>query len=294
MATGKVALVLEGGGFRGQFTTGALDVLMENGLDQFGAVFGVSAGAIAAADPKSRQIGRGCRDVLAFRDDRRFMSLFSLATTGSITGNEFLYHEVQDELDPFDYATFNANPMRMFAVATDVDFGTAAYLEVSELPRDIDMVQASASLPALSEAVEIDGSRYLDGGFGDSVPVEAALGLEGAATIEGYEPAERTVVVLTRERGFVKGPYQLQAISDRRYASTPYFVECMHTRPERYMAQRERIWELEREGRALVICPDRPIETSVTEANGQRLLELYPLGRKETERQLDAIRAFLG
>ena len=49
MATGKVALVLEGGGFRGQFTTGALDVLMENGLDQFGAVFGVSAGAIAAA-----------------------------------------------------------------------------------------------------------------------------------------------------------------------------------------------------------------------------------------------------
>ena len=290
----RIALVLEGGGFRGQFTAGALDVLMEQRLDAFDTVFGVSAGAIAAADLKSHQIGRGCRDVLAFRDDRRFMSLFSLATTGSLTGNDFLYHEVQDELDPFDYDTFNANPMRMFAVATDVDFGTPAYLEVGELPRDILMVQASASLPALSETVEIDGSRYLDGGFGDSVPVEVALGLPDAPKVDGYEPCDRAVVVLTRERDYVKGPYQLQAVSDRLYADSQYFVECMHTRPERYMAQRERIWELEREGRVLVLCPDRSIETSVTEANGQRLLELYLLGRQEAEGKLDELREFIG
>ena len=43
---GKVALVLEGGSFRGQFTAGVLDVLMEVGVE-IPAVYGVSAGALA-------------------------------------------------------------------------------------------------------------------------------------------------------------------------------------------------------------------------------------------------------
>ena len=42
---GKVALVLEGGSFRGQFTAGVLDVLMEAGVE-IPAVYGVSAGAL--------------------------------------------------------------------------------------------------------------------------------------------------------------------------------------------------------------------------------------------------------
>ena len=52
------ALVLEGGGFRGMFTAGVLDVLMERGLVGFSSVWGVSAGAMNAVSFKSRQIGR--------------------------------------------------------------------------------------------------------------------------------------------------------------------------------------------------------------------------------------------
>ena len=82
----SAALVLEGGGFRGIFTAGALDVMQEHGIYGFGSVWGVSAGAINAASYKSKQIGRGMRIILAFRDDRRFMSLWSWATTGNIAG----------------------------------------------------------------------------------------------------------------------------------------------------------------------------------------------------------------
>ena len=39
------ALVFEGGGFRGMFTAGVADVLQEQGIYDFGSVWGVSAGA---------------------------------------------------------------------------------------------------------------------------------------------------------------------------------------------------------------------------------------------------------
>ncbi|MBR2683924.1 MAG: patatin-like phospholipase family protein, partial [Atopobiaceae bacterium] len=97
------ALVLEGGGFRGMYTAGVLDVLMEHGIWDFTSVWGVSAGAIAASSYKSRQIGRSMRIMLAFRDNPRFMSLWSFATTGDIAGSDFLYDEVQGRLDPADH-----------------------------------------------------------------------------------------------------------------------------------------------------------------------------------------------
>lgn len=82
-----VALVLEGGGYRGIFTAGVLDVLMEHGLaGVFASVWGTSAGAMNAINFKSRQLGRTMRIMLAFRDDRRFMSFTSLVRTGNLTG----------------------------------------------------------------------------------------------------------------------------------------------------------------------------------------------------------------
>ena len=86
---GKVALVLEGGSFRGQFTAGVLDVLMEAGVE-IPAVFGVSAGALNGVNYKSHQIGRANRINLAFCNDSRFMGAASFASTGSIVGYDFI------------------------------------------------------------------------------------------------------------------------------------------------------------------------------------------------------------
>lgn len=77
---GKVALVLEGGSFRGQFTAGVLDVLMEAGVE-IPAVYGVSAGALNGVNYKSHQIGRANRINLAFCNDSRFMGAASFAST---------------------------------------------------------------------------------------------------------------------------------------------------------------------------------------------------------------------
>ncbi len=288
------ALVLEGGGYRGVFTAGVLDVLMENGVYDFGSVWGTSAGALNAASYKSRQIGRTIRIMLAFRDDKRMMSLRSFARTGNLTGDRFLYHEVQERIDPCDVRTFNANRLRMLCVATDVVFGSPVYLECKRLPDDVDMVRASASLPLFSRPVEVAGRRLLDGGTTDSVPVEMALG-EGASSMpSGLAPASRAVVVLTQHESYRKdGSTESLVVRSHRYDEYPYYTHALETRAERYNAQYARVRELEAEGRAFVFSPSAPVGVATAEKEGKPLLELYVDGRTQATRRLGALREVL-
>lgn len=279
---GKVAIVLEGGSFRGEFTAGVLDVLMENGIE-VAACYGTSAGALNGLNYKSRQIGRVNRVNLAFCNDPRYMGAQSLVTTGSMVGYDFILNDVQDRLDPFDNEAFLANPMEMYACATDVVFGTAAYLPIRDATLDIDVVRASTSLPLVTKPVEIDGHLYLDGGAADSVPVEHALEDDGF---------DRAVVVLTQDRSYEKSPYGLMAAARRAYAGYPYLLDAMESRHERYNEQRAHIWEYERAGRALVIAPPRPVEVGHVEHDTAKLLDLYIQGRQEAKRQLEEIKAF--
>ena len=290
------ALVLEGGGFRGMFTAGVLDVLQERGVYGFSGIWGVSAGAVNAANFRSRQIGRTMRDILAFRDDRRFMSLWSFATTGDMAGADFMYDEVQNRLDPCDAATFNASEVPMWVVVSDVTFGTPDYLRVERFPEDLDRVRASASLPTVSRLVEVDGHRYLDGGTTDSIPYAAALGLEGAPEVAGRPAAERALVVLTQDRGFVReqaGSGEQIALRSHRYDRYPYYLEALRTRAERYNAQREWLWELECAGKCLVVAPEEPVTVGSSTRDGESLLSLYVAGRRQATERIAEIEAFL-
>lgn len=280
---GKVVMVLEGGSFRCQFTAGVLDVFMENGVE-VPACYGVSAGALSGLNYKSRQIGRANRVNLAFCNDSRYMGAKSFATSGSVVGYDFLLNDIQDRLDPFDNDAFEKNPMSLYAVATDVVFGTPAYLPVENAVLDVDALRATTSLPLMTQPVEMGDAIYLDGGVADSVPVEHAL--EDA----GFD---RAIVVLTQDRTYKKGPYEFLAAVHARYAAYPYLLEALENRHERYNEQREHIWEYERQGRALVIAPPQPVEVGHIEHDPAKLLALYIQGRQEGKRRLDEVRAFI-
>lgn len=279
----KVAMVLEGGSFRCQFTAGVLDVFMENGVE-VSACYGVSAGALSGLNYKSRQIGRANRVNLAFCNDSRYMGAKSFATSGSVVGYDFLLNDIQDRLDPFDNDAFEKNPMSLYAVATDVVFGTPAYLPVENAVLDVDALRATTSLPLMTQPVEMGDAIYLDGGVADSVPVEHAL--EDA----GFD---RAIVVLTQDRTYKKGPYEFLAAAHARYAAYPYLLEALENRHERYNEQREHIWEYERQGRALIIAPPQPVEVGHIEHDPAKLLALYIQGRQEGKRRLDEVRAFI-
>lgn len=281
---GKVAIVLEGGAFRGQFTCGVIDILLEAGVE-VAACYGVSAGALNGLNYKSQQIGRGCRVNLAFCNDPRYMGAKSLVRTGSIVGYDFMLNDVQDRLDPFDNDAFLANPMELYVVATDLVFGTAAYLQIENAVLDIDKVRASTSMPLVTPAVELDGHKYVDGGIADSVPIEHVLEEAGF---------DRAIVVLTQHRDYVKGAYDFMPAAKAAYGNYPYMLEALETRHERYNEQRQHIWDYEKQGKALVIAPAKPVEVGHVEHDAAKLLDLYIQGRQETKRLLPQIKAFVG
>ncbi len=281
--TGKTAIVLEGGSFRGQFTAGVLDVMLENGI-AVDACFGVSAGTLCGMNFKAKQIGRSNRVNLAFCNDPRYVGTSAVASSGSLVGYDFLFNDVQDRIDPFDNDAFAANPMELYSTVTDIVFGTADYLPVKNSLLDIDAIRASTSLPLVTPIVELDGHLYLDGGIADSVPVEHVL--EDA----GFD---RAIVVLTQERGYKKGAYEFMPAARARYGEYPYLLDALQTRHERYNEQREHIWTYEDEGRALVLAPQKPVTVKHVEHDAAKLLDLYIQGRQEAVRQLDAIREFL-
>jgi predicted patatin/cPLA2 family phospholipase len=292
----KPALVLEGGGYRGIFTAGVLDVLLENGIytGSFKSVWGVSAGALNAVSYRSRQIGRTMRIMLTFRDDPRMMSLLSLVRTGNLAGTDFMYDEVQNHIDPCDLDVFDKDLTPMYFVASDVLFGAPAYLHVEGEKLDATKARASASLPGVSTMVEIDGHRYLDGGTTDSIPFAVAMGLDGAPEVPGAEPADRALVVLTQDRTYIKdGATERAILRTHRYDAYPYYEQALATRADRYNAQREELAGLETEGRALVLRPPEPVKIRTSEHNGEPLLRLYLQGRQEAMSHLSEIRAFL-
>lgn len=278
----KSGLVLEGGGMRGLFSAGVTDVLMESGIE-FGCMVGVSAGAAFGCNYKSRQAGRAIRYNVRFCRDRRYCSLWSLITTGNLFGS-FCYHEIPDRYDIFDCEAFNANPMGMYVVCTDVDTGQAVYHRCDEATHTTyDWIRASASMPLASKIVHLGGLRLLDGGVADSIPLAF---MEG----NGYG---RNVVVLTQPEGFVKRPSGIQPLLDVWMRRHPRFVEAMRRRPAMYNAELALVAERERQGRAFVIRPAAKLPINHISHSPEMLMRTYELGRKAAHERLAALRAFM-
>lgn len=280
----KTGLILEGGAMRGLFTAGVMDVLMEHSVEFDGAI-GVSAGAAFGCNYKSRQIGRVLRYNTRFCSDKRYGGLRVLLKTGNIYSTDFCYGEVPVKYDPFDFETYGNNPMEFYVVATDIETGEAVYhrYEGTE-PSGFDWIRASASMPLVSQIVEIDGRKMLDGGIADSIPIQYFEQL-------GYE---KNVVVLTRPSGYQKEKNKVLPLIRKKYKAYPKLVEAMENRHERYNETLGYIRQQEQAGKLFVIRPEESIPVRRVEKDPERLKAAYEMGRKTMERQMDEVMEFLG
>lgn len=169
----KTGLVLEGGGMRGIYVAGVLDVFLEQNIHVDG-VIGVSAGAIHGCSFVAGQRERSIRYNLKYCRDPQYMSFRSLIKTGELCGTDFCYRQLPETLDPFDNEAFEASDTDFYVTCTDVETGEPVYKLCENLRGDqIDWVRASASMPLAAHIVELEGRKLLDGGVADSIPVAA-------------------------------------------------------------------------------------------------------------------------
>ena len=216
----KTGIVVEGGGMRGIYGAGVLDVLLENDIKADGLI-GVSAGAIHGCSFVSGQKGRSIRYNLKYSRDPRYMSMRSLIRTGDMFGIDFCYRELPETLDPFDNETFESSSTEYYVTCTDVETGQPVYHRCPSLRGDrIDWVRASASMPLASRIVELDGKKLMDGGVADSIPVMAFRKM-------GFK---KDLVILTRPEGYRKKQNPMLPLIRRAYREYPEFVETAASR----------------------------------------------------------------
>ncbi len=275
----KLGLVLEGGGMRGLYTAGVLDVLMERGIS-FDGVIGVSAGAIHGCSFISEQAGRGIRYYKKYCTDPRFMSFKSLIKTGNIVGVDFCYHQLPDKLDPYDHDTFlkNSKNTEFYVTCTNVETGLAEYPKITDMRGQIDLLRASASLPYVSKIVETNGKKYLDGGCTDSVPVDAFINM-------GYH---KNVTILTRPADHVRKP-EHRFKARLFYGKYKAFVKALLDHHNRYNATQARIRELEEKGDLFVIRPCCDLNIGRLENNPDSIQRVYEQGRADAEKNIDRL-----
>ena len=275
-------LVLEGGGFRGMYTCGVIDVFMENGIC-FDEGVGVSAGAAFGCNIKSKQIGRALRYNKRFCQDSRYSGLKSFIKTGDLYNKEFAYGIVPTILDPFDTKTFRENPLKFTVVCTDIHTGNPVYHEIQNGDAtDIEWIRASASIPIVSKPVKLDGYELLDGGVSDSIPVNWML-----------ERSDKTVIVLTRDKSYHKEPMKYIHLLKKAFKEYPNLQKALENRYIVYNKTLDEIEQLEREGKVFVIRPSKPIACAMIEKDPDHLQEIYDIGRRDALHYLEDLKKYL-
>ena len=278
----KTALILEGGGMRGTYTSGVLDYVMEKGI-YFDSIYGVSAGALNGVNFKSRQPGRSLRTFTMYQKDKRYAGVHHLIKDGDWFNVDFSYNQIPNQLDKADYNTFASDKTNFYSVVSNVETGKAEYLHLTDMRKDMDGLRASASLPILSNLVEFNGKKYLDGGCTDSIPLEKAIK-------DGHS---KNLVILTQHRGFRKEPSANRYACRVLYKKYPNFVKAMDNRHTMYNDQLEYVYKNEKYGKAFVIQPEKIIKVSRLEKNPAKLVELYHLGKMDAARYFDDLVEYL-
>lgn len=265
------------------FTCGVLDVMMENGIRVDGAV-GVSAGAAFGVNYCSGQIGRALRYNQRFARDKRYSGLHSLFTTGDLYNAEFCYHVVPTVYDVFDYDAFLASPIDFHVVCTDVQTGKPVYhiLRDPDIHEALEWIRASASMPMVSNIVEVGGYRLLDGGMADSIPLQYFESV-------GYE---RNIVVLTQPEGFVKQASKAMPLIRLMLRKYPKMIDVMAHRHEMYNAELEYVAAQEKAGNALVIRPPQKLEIGHTCHDPELMAKTYHLDRTQALAHLQSLKQF--
>jgi NTE family protein len=194
--TVPIDLALQGGGSHGAFTWGVLDRLLEESWLKIEAISGTSAGAMNAAVLVSGHMQGGAEGARAALDAYwgrvadaarfspiqrspldRLMNRWSLDTSpgyllmdlmsrvvSPYALNPLGVNPISDILDQsIDFAHLEGASIKLFITATNVHTGRGRVFRNKDLTPDV--LLASACLPTLFQAIEIDGEPYWDGGF---------------------------------------------------------------------------------------------------------------------------------
>lgn len=276
-------IVLEGGAFRGVYSSGVLDALMENDINME-CTIGVSAGALNGLNYVAGDIGRSARINLGYRHDKRYVGMKAVRKNMGIIGFDFVFKDV-DRFDPMNMERILKGNRQLVIVATNCNNGKPEYFTKDNCSDLLKAAQASASMPYVSKMVEVDGIPCLDGGCSDKIPFEWAIK-------NGFE---KVIVVRTRPVSYRKSQDKkvVKKMTQRIYSKYPEFEESLEKMNDNYNRQCDLLEKLEKQKRVFVVSPSLEVTVGRVERDMEKLGDLYYMGYNDMKNRLDELKEYL-
>lgn len=280
----KLGLVLEGGASRTYFSVGAMDALMEEGIFA-DYVIGASAGIANGVSYVSRQMGRSLEIGMKYFPDKRYMGARHMLRPGnrSYYNIQFVFDDMPNSLLPFDYEAFEKYGKDVYAAVTNVYTGKSEYIRVPADDKSWKVLIATCALPILFRPVKIGNGLYMDGGITDSVPIDKAVG----------DGCEKNLVILTREKSYVKEEEPAIKLAAFQYRKYPKFAAALKARTQNYNQAHKHLLELENEGKAFIIAPKKTEGWHRTESSPEKLRRMYDDGYEYVKQHLNQIHTYI-
>jgi|TARA_B110000263_G_scaffold47756_1_gene39679 predicted patatin/cPLA2 family phospholipase len=266
----KIALVIEGGGFKSVFSAGVLDAFLINRFNPFDIYIGVSSGAMS----------------LSYFISGQYKTYFSLSKEVSVSTDFLSYRHAFSEQGYMDlkfltkYAQENnplelqkikesTNNKKFYVVATNLDDGKAVYLEPNK-QNIYKCLRATSSLPFFTKGkCKINGIDLMDGGWSDPIPVKSAsdFGANKIVVIRphplNYEINELSYLGLIAGYWWKNNP----KVRDIFFKEHIHYNESVN-----FLKRKHKNIEI------LQICPDDFLKSSVIGTSKEDLIQDYHCG----------------
>lgn len=280
----NVGLVLEGGGFRGCYTAGALNWLYDNGIHLNYAVT-ISAAANYAFLYSTGRIKE--MKIISTKGikDKGVIGIIPLFKEGALLGSKYMFNKY---LAPYFKDAYNdlKNSARDVEIGLfNMDKQELQYFGKNDYDQDGDIIRASCVLPLTGKMTQLNGNKYLDGGIRTMISIERSKE-------KGHQ---KNLVIVTKDKNYVRKPngFFISTLLKLVYHKYPKMLATLDNRVETYYHEMQMVYDGEKQGDTILIRPSKDCGVGRFSGSTSQLEEMYQLGYQDMEDKREEIFAFL-
>ena len=278
MRSNKVALVIEGGGFKSVFSAGVLDAFIINNFNPFDIYLGVSSGAMVLSYYLSNKYKAYLSVSKTVCLSEEFLSYkHAFSEEGYMDLNYLLQYAIKNH--PLDFIEIKKTikNKQFYIVATNTDNGDAVYLSPNK-ENIYKCLKATSSLPFFTKGVcRLNGLNLMDGAWSDPIPAKSAINF-GASQI---------IVIRPHPIGYkLDGLNYLGLLAGYWWNDNPNKSELFFKEYNNYNKSVDYLVHLDSGIEITQVCPDNILKSTVLGTGEKELLDDYHCG---LERGMDFI-----
>ncbi len=281
----NIGLVLEGGGFRGCYTAGALKWLYDNDIEMpyTAAISATAFYAFLYIAKRPDTMFDISADAVT---DKDFIGLKPLFKEGGFVGYNYLFNKCVMPNYPHDLQTVRDSAQTGELGAFNMTTQQLEYTDMKDLDDKGKMLIAGCTLPITGRMSEVNGQKWLDGGIDTMVSMKRSKAC-------GHD---KNLVIVTKDKNYVRkeNPWLLRVALKLVYHKYPKMLEILSGRVKAYYDQMGEVYDDEKAGKAILIRPTRDCGVKRFTGTKETLKNMFDLGYQDMEDRRDDIYQFLG